>query len=67
MELRQGTDWVVDDLAVGWPGVKPQTIKPGESVTNRYRIWIHKGEPAAKQVEKAYEEYRTAQRTAPAR
>jgi hypothetical protein len=34
-------------LAVGWPGVTPKTLPAGEPVTCRYRIWIHRGAPAA--------------------
>ncbi|WP_165233642.1 DUF6807 family protein [Aquisphaera insulae] len=46
-------------LCVGWPGVKPGTIPPGESIRCRYRIWIHKGDldaPALEKVFKAYAE-----------
>lgn len=47
-------------LASGWPGVKPQTIEKGESVTLRYRLWIHRGNPEAGEISKVYEAYRTA-------
>jgi hypothetical protein len=52
-------------LAVGWPGVTPQTLLPGKSVTCRYRLWIHRGAPDAAKIQEAYEAYRatTALRT----
>ena len=45
-------------LAVGWPGVTPQTFPPGRSFSCRYRIWIHRGAPTASEIGKAYENYR---------
>ncbi len=42
-------------LAVGWPGVKAQTLEPGKTITCRYRIWVHRGNPAAAEIQKAYE------------
>jgi hypothetical protein len=45
-------------LAVGWPGVTPQTFPPGKPVTCRYRIWIHRGTPEAAEIQKAYDAYR---------
>jgi hypothetical protein len=45
-------------LAVGWPGVTPQTFPPGKSVACRYRIWIHRGAPEAAEIQKAYDAYR---------
>lgn len=45
-------------LAVGWPGVTPQTIVPGKSVICQYRIWIHRGTPEAAVIQQAYEDYR---------
>ena len=44
-------------LAAGWPGVKPRTLAPGESVTHRYRLWIHRGNPEAAEIQKAYDAY----------
>jgi hypothetical protein len=49
-------------LAVGWPGVTPKTIAAGESVTCRYRVWIHRGVPGAAELQKAYETYRAGDR-----
>ena len=47
-------------LAAGWPGVNPQTIAKNESVTLRYRLWIHRGNPEAADIQKAFETYRSA-------
>ena len=47
-------------LAAGWPGVKPQTIAKNESVTMRYRLWIHRGNPEATEINAAYESYTRA-------
>ena len=44
-------------LAVGWPGVTPTTFPPGKSFTCRYRLWIHRGAPAAAEIQQAYDEY----------
>ncbi|MDQ3439486.1 MAG: PmoA family protein [Planctomycetota bacterium] len=46
-------------LAAGWPGVKPQTIGKDESVTLQYRLWIHRGNPEAADIQKAFETYRS--------
>jgi len=53
-------EWMTRDygvLAVGWPGVKPRTLQPGESLTCRYRLWIHRGTPDAAAVQMAYDAY----------
>ena len=47
-------------LAAGWPGVKPQTISKNESVTLRYRLWVHRGNPEAVDIQKAFETYRSS-------
>jgi methane monooxygenase PmoA-like len=44
-------------LAVGWPGITPKTLPDGESVTCRYRIWIHRGSPDAAEIQRAYADY----------
>ena len=44
-------------LAVGWPGVKAETIPAGKSVSCRYRIWIHRGTPEVPEIQSAYDEY----------
>jgi len=45
-------------LAVGWPGVTPQTFPAGKPFSCRYRIWIHRGAPEAAEIQKAYQAYR---------
>jgi len=44
-------------LSVGWPGTEPQTFAANEPITCRYRIWIHRGNPDAAEIQKAYESY----------
>jgi hypothetical protein len=44
-------------LSVGWPGTEPQTFPANEPITCRYRIWIHRGNPAPAEIQKAYEAY----------
>ena len=44
-------------LAVGWPGVTPQTFAPGKSFSCRYRLWIHRGAPEAAEIQSAYKTY----------
>ncbi|MGB7158380.1 MAG: DUF6807 family protein [Tepidisphaeraceae bacterium] len=44
-------------LAAGWPGVKSQTIAAGETVTLKYRLWIHRGNPESAEIQKAYDAY----------
>ena len=46
-------------LAVGWPGITPQSLPAGKTVSLRYRIWIHRGVPEASEIQSAYEAYRT--------
>jgi hypothetical protein len=45
-------------LAVGWPGVKPRTLRTGETTTCRYRVWIHGGLRDAADIDAAYQTYR---------
>jgi hypothetical protein len=52
-------------LSVGWPGVEAQTIPPGKTITCRYRLWIHRGQPAASAIEQEYDEYAKAMRMTP--
>jgi hypothetical protein len=42
-------------VSVGWPGVEPQTFKSGEKITCRYRVWIHRGQKSAAEIQAAYE------------
>lgn len=44
-------------LAPGWPGVKPQTLEAGKSVTCRYRVWVHRGTPEAAKIQAVYDAY----------
>jgi len=45
-------------LSVGWPGTEPQTFPPNEPIRCRYRVWIHRGNPEAAEIQKAYGAYR---------
>ena len=44
-------------LGVAWPGNQGVTLRPGEPVTLRYRIWVHRGDAEAGQVAEAYEAF----------
>jgi hypothetical protein len=44
-------------LAVGWPGVNPQTFPPGKRFSCRYRIWIHRGAPSSSKIQEVYQKY----------
>ncbi len=50
-------------LAVGWPGVTPQTFPPGKTFRCGYRLWVHRGAPPASEIERAYESYRMTVKT----
>jgi Methane oxygenase PmoA len=45
-------------LAVGWPGVTPQSLPAGKAVSLRYRIWIHRGVPETAEIQRTYDAYR---------
>jgi hypothetical protein len=45
-------------LCVGWPGVQPSTLKPGEPVKCAYCVWLHRGKPEVKELQEAYEAYK---------
>lgn len=47
-------------LCLGWPGVKPKTLQPGQPVPCRYRLWIHRGRPTVSQLQRAFELYRAS-------
>jgi hypothetical protein len=49
-------------LCVGWPGVDGAIFQPGEAIRCRYRVWLHRGAPTGKEIERAYEGCRAAQR-----
>jgi hypothetical protein len=44
-------------VSVGWPGVQPQTFAAGQTITCQYRVWIHRGERSAADIQKAYDVY----------
>jgi hypothetical protein len=46
-------------LAVGWPGVNPKTLLPGNTVACRYRLWIHRDTSDAAEIQKVYDAYAT--------
>jgi hypothetical protein len=53
-------EWMTRDygvLAVGWPGIKSQTLPAGQSITCRYRVWVHRGTPDAAEIQKQYNAY----------
>lgn len=39
-------------LCVGWPGVEPRTLEPGQTVRLPYRVWIHRGWHPAEEIDK---------------
>lgn len=41
-------------LGVAWPGVKPYEMNPGDQLSLRFRIWIHRGNAEEGSVESAY-------------
>ena len=44
-------------VSVGWPGVQAQTLPAKKPTTLRYRLWIHRGNPEAAEIQKAYDAY----------
>jgi len=44
-------------LGVAWPGLEFYTLKPGEPLTLRYRVWIHRGGAEKGDVAAAYAAY----------
>jgi len=42
-------------LGVAWPGVDRYDMKPGETLSLSFRIWIHQGDAEEGKVESAYE------------
>ena len=45
-------------LAVGWPGITPQSLPAGKTISLSYRIWIHRGVPEPTEIQKVYDAYR---------
>ena len=48
-------------LGVAWPGLEFHTLKPGEPVTLRYLVWIHRGGAEEASVAAAYAAYLKAE------
>lgn len=44
-------------LGVAWPHEAPHTIEHGDSLTLRYRLYVHRGDAAAGQVAEAFARY----------
>lgn len=53
-------------LCLGWPGVKARAFPPGETFRCRYRVWIHRGEPDAETLKRAYDIFAAAPSPFPA-
>lgn len=56
------TKWMIRNsyagvINVSWPGLEPIVLKPGEPVTLRYRIYVHRGDAAGADVKAAYDAY----------
>jgi Family of unknown function (DUF6807) len=45
-------------LAVGWPGMTPQTFPAAKSFSCRYRLWIHRNALGSAEIQKVYDAYR---------
>jgi hypothetical protein len=44
-------------VSVGWAGVQPQTFPANEPITCWYRLWIHRGQRTAAEVQQAYDDF----------
>jgi hypothetical protein len=44
-------------LCVGWPGLVPQTLEPGQPVTLQYRLWVHGHEESPETIAHVYSTY----------
>jgi len=44
---------------VSWPGLKPFILQPGQPITLRYRMYVHRGDMTAGHIREAYEIYRS--------
>jgi hypothetical protein len=52
--------WCLRDygfLGVDWPGLTPMTLEPGQPVTLRYRVWVHRGDVKGGRVAEAYQSF----------
>lgn len=45
-------------LGVAWPGVERYNMKPGETLSLSFRVWIHEGDVKEGKVESAYEVFK---------
>ncbi len=44
-------------LGVCWPGLEPYTLEPGRPVTLGYRVWVHDGAPATREIDERFREF----------
>jgi hypothetical protein len=56
------TKWLIRNsyagvMNVSWPGLDPVVLRPGEPVTLRYRIYVHRGDAGAADLSAAYAAY----------
>ena len=42
-------------IGVSWPGVEVVHLEPGQTLTLRFRVWVHDGDAQAGKVPEAYE------------
>ena len=49
-------------LGVAWPGRQMLTLDPLQSVTVKYRVWLHRGDAETGQVEEAYRVFEQQQK-----
>ena len=47
-------------VGVAWPGTGSFRLEPGQPVTLRYRVWVHRGDAEAGRVAEAYEAFQQA-------
>jgi hypothetical protein len=46
-------------LNVSWPGLRPFVLQPGQPITLRYRMYVHRGDMTAGHIQEVYEIYRS--------
>jgi len=44
-------------MCVGWPGVRPKTLHPGQPTRLQYRLWIHPSPMSVEEIAAAYEAF----------
>jgi hypothetical protein len=50
--------WCLRDygfIGVSWPGVEILHLEPGQTLTLRFRVWVHEGDAQAGKVQEAYD------------